>query len=77
MQHSVELFNPGGATCAGTPALTQTKTVTGNGTCNTTNTVFVASTEGTWRWQVTYSGDGNNLSATSACGVGRFTIENS
>jgi hypothetical protein len=71
------LYAPDHPTCSGTPALTQTVTVSGNGTYNTTNTTFVASTEGTWRWQSSYSGDGNNNSATSACGVERFTIANS
>ena len=40
------LYSPAEATCAGTPALTQTVTVTGNGTYNTTNSTFQASTEG-------------------------------
>jgi hypothetical protein len=71
------LFSPADATCAGTPALTQTVNVSGNGTYSTTNTTFIASTEGTWRWQVVYSGDANNFGTTSACGVERFTIANS
>jgi hypothetical protein len=71
------LFSPSDATCAGTPALTQTLNVSGNGTYSTTNTTFKASAEGTWRWQVVYSGDANNSGSTSACGVERFTIANS
>jgi hypothetical protein len=71
------LFSPSDATCAGTPALTQTVNVSGNGTYNTTNTTFLATAEGTWRWQVIYSGDANNVGSTSACGVERFTIANS
>ncbi len=71
-----QLFSPSDATCAGTPALAQTVNVSGNGTYTTTNTTFVASQEGTWRWQVTYSGDANNTGTTSACGVERFTIAN-
>jgi hypothetical protein len=71
------LYAPSDATCAGTPAYTQTVSVSGNGTYSTTNTTFIASDEGTWRWQVVYSGDNNNLSTTSACGVERFTITNS
>lgn len=51
--------------------------VNGNGTYSTTNTTFIASTEGTWRWQVVYSGDVANFGTTSACGVERFTIANS
>ncbi len=71
------LFSPADSTCAGAPALTQTVTVNGNGTYSTTNTSFVASTLGTWRWQVSYSGDANNQPTTSTCGVERFTIANS
>jgi len=71
------LFSPSDATCAGTPAYTQTLNVSGNGTYPTTNTTFHATAEGTWRWQVSYSGDANNLGATSDCGVERFTIFNS
>jgi hypothetical protein len=71
------LYAPSDATCAGAPALTQTVTVSGNGTYSTTNTTFVASAEGTWRWQSSYTGDANNDPASSACGVERFTIANS
>ena len=70
------LFSPADATCAGTPAYTQTVTVSGNGTYSTTNTSFVASALGTWRWQVSYSGDANNNPTSSACGVERFTLAN-
>jgi hypothetical protein len=70
------LFSPSDATCAGTPAYTQTVNVSGNATYSTTNTTFLATDTGTWRWQVDYSGDGNNKSATSACGVENFTITN-
>jgi len=71
---TLALFAPGDATCFGTPALTQTINVNGNGTYSTTNSTFTASTAGTWRWQVVYSGDGNNKGASSACGVENFTI---
>jgi len=71
-----KLYSPAAATCSGTAAYQQTVNVSGNGTYNTTNTTFLASTVGTWRWLVTYSGDANNNSATSACGVENFTITN-
>jgi hypothetical protein len=71
-----ELFTPNAATCSGTPAYTQTVNVSGPGTYSTTNTTFIASTEGTWRWKVSYSGDANNEGSTSACGVEQFTIDN-
>jgi hypothetical protein len=70
------LYNPSAATCGGTPAFTQTVPVNGAGTYNTTNIAFVASDTGEWRWQVTYSGDGNNTGATSSCGVENFTVTN-
>jgi hypothetical protein len=70
------LYSPSDATCSGTPALTQTLTVAGNGTYITTNTTFIASQNGEWRWQIVYSGDANNVGSTSACGVENFTITN-
>ena len=71
------LYSPSDATCASAPAFTQTVSVNGNGTYSTSNTTFIASDSGTWRWQVVYSGDANNKAATSACGVEQFTIQNS
>jgi hypothetical protein len=71
------LYAPSANTCAGTPALTETVNVSGNGTYSTSNTTFLATTEGIWRWQSSYSGDANNDPASSACGVERFTIANS
>ncbi len=68
------LYGPSDATCAGTPALTQSVGVAGNGTYSTSNTTFTASQVGTWRWKVVYGGDANNLGTTSACGVENFTI---
>jgi hypothetical protein len=70
------LYSPSDSTCAGTPALTQTVTVNGNSTYNTTFTTPM-STPGTWRWVVTYTGDNNNLPITEACGVESFTLKNS
>jgi len=70
------LYGPGDATCSGAPAYTQTVSLAAN-TAATTNTTFHATTEGTWRWVVTYAGDNNNDGVTLACGVERFTINNS
>jgi hypothetical protein len=70
------LYSPSDATCSGTPAYTQTVDVTGNGTYSTTNTTFIAKALGTWRWQVTYSGDANNDGSSSQCGVEHFTVDN-
>jgi hypothetical protein len=73
-----KLFSPIDATCSGTPAYTEPPvTVSGNGTYSTSNTTFVASDAGTWRWLVSYSGDANNAGTTSSCGVEHFTITNS
>jgi hypothetical protein len=72
-----KLYAPSNTTCTGTAALSETVSVSGSGTYDTTNTSFVASTEGTWRWTSTYTGDSNNNGVTSACGVERFTIVNS
>jgi hypothetical protein len=70
------LYAPADATCAGVAALSQTVSVSGNDTYNTTNTAFLASTQGTWRWVVQYSGDPNNAGFTIACGIEQFTIDN-
>jgi len=70
------LYSPSDATCSGAPAYSQTVDVTGNGTYSTTNTTFIAKALGTWRWQVTYSGDANNDGSSSQCGVEHFTIDN-
>ncbi len=70
------LFSPSDTTCSGMPAYTADVNVSGNNTYSTNNTDFIASTVGTWRWKVTYSGDANNNGTTSACGVENFTIVN-
>jgi hypothetical protein len=70
------LYPPSNASCSGTPAFTQTVTMPsgGSGTAETTNTTFIATQPGTWRWLVTYTG--NDGSATSPCGSESFTIKN-
>jgi hypothetical protein len=71
------LFSPSDADCSsqtGQPAFTQTVSVNGNNPYLTTNTAFLASDPGEWRWQVLYSGDSNNQPISSACGVENFTI---
>ena len=70
------LYAPNDPLCNGTPAYTQTVSVSGGGTYSTTNSTFHATAEGTWRWLVTYSGDANNIGSTSACGVEQFSIDN-
>lgn len=74
---SFKLFSPADATCSGSPAFSATAlALAANGTAATSNSTFIASTEGTWRWLVTYSGDANNNPVTKACGVEQFTILN-
>lgn len=70
------LYSPSDASCTGTPVLTQTVTVSGNGTYATTNTLVHATTAGTWRWATIYSGDASNQRTASGCGEENFTIDN-
>jgi len=72
-----QLFSPSDPACSGNPAFEQAVNVNGNGSYGTTNSTFVAAQLGTWRWQVTYSGDPNNVGSASACGVESFTLSNS
>jgi len=66
--------------CSSTPAFTQTVTgISSNTTYSTTNTganAVHSTTPGTWRWASSYSGDSNNLPASSTCGTEQFTINN-
>jgi hypothetical protein len=71
-----KLFPPNDPTCSGTPAFKQTVTVN-NGIGLTTNTTFIATQPGTWRWLVRYSGDATHNKASSGCGVESFTLKNS
>jgi hypothetical protein len=67
------LFPPSEPHCKGKPAFTQTVTVS-NGIGETTNSSFIATKVGEWRWLVTYSGNNGNL--TSPCGSEHFNINN-
>jgi hypothetical protein len=69
------LYNPSDTTCSGTPAYTQTVTVSGNGSYSTTNTTSVPANEpGTWNWTAIYSGDTDNNTASSTCGHESVTV---
>jgi hypothetical protein len=71
------LYGPGDSACTGAPAFAQSRPLT-NGQASTDNSApFVASTPGTWRWKLHYSGDANNPSKDSPCGTEQFTIANS
>ncbi|MDQ6726796.1 MAG: right-handed parallel beta-helix repeat-containing protein, partial [Actinomycetota bacterium] len=67
------LFGPTDTTCTGTPALTSTKTVTGNGTY--TSDPYTATTPGAYRWIAAYSGDVNNAAVTGLCGDANETTD--
>jgi hypothetical protein len=71
-----KLYPPSNPTCSGAAAFSETVALSGGTSASTTNTSFIASAEGTWRWLVTYAGDGNNDPVTSNCGVEAFTIDN-
>ena len=71
-----KLFGPSDTTCSGTPVLQQLAVVLSNtGTASTSNTTFTvdASTAGTYRWTVHYSGDANYVAADKLCGAEQFT----
>jgi len=76
-----KLFPPSNATCstaegATAPLVDQTLNVSGAQSTYTTTNTLAATAQGTWRWQVIYTGDANNGGATSACGVETFSIDN-
>ena len=70
------LYNPSQTGCTGTPAYTQTVTVSGDGSYSTANTA-TATTAGTWSWTATYTGDSNNLGASSACAQETVSVTSS
>jgi hypothetical protein len=70
-----KLFGPTDTTCSGTPVFQQLAVALTNGSASTSNTTFTvdASTAGTYRWTVHYSGDANYLAADKLCGAEQFT----
>jgi hypothetical protein len=68
-----DLFGPDDPTCSGTPAYSQDADLS-NGAASTSNTSFVASTPGTWRWHIVYNGDANNPAKDAGCGAKSFVI---
>ncbi len=68
-----DLYSPSETSCSGTPAFSQTVTVSGNGSYSTGNTM-AAGVVGTWNWTAIYSGDANNFGASSACGPEKVTV---
>jgi hypothetical protein len=60
-----DLFAPGNSSCTGNAFYSSTASVSGNGTYQSPG--VVAAQAGTWRWKVSYGGDGNNKAASSDC----------
>lgn len=64
---TAKLYGPNVSSCTGTPAMTSTVTVTGNGTYHTQS--YQPSTVGSYQYVASYSGDKNNAAATTTCGA--------
>jgi uncharacterized repeat protein (TIGR01451 family) len=75
-------FNLYQTDCTGTAIYSQTVPVIGNDSYTTTNSDDLktllggAATAGTYKWQVTYSGDPDNPTNVGACGAEQFTVTN-
>jgi hypothetical protein len=62
------VFGPNDSSCGGAAVFTSVVPVNGNG--NYVSASFIPTTPGTYRWVVTYSGDGDhNGAVTSGCGA--------
>ncbi len=59
-------YGPNDASCTGTPAFSETVTVSGDGTYPSPD--FNATALGEYRWTASYSGDTDNAAVASACG---------
>lgn len=67
------LYGPADTNCTGTPVFVSSKQVyTDNHSYN--SDTFAPAAEGKYRWEITYSGDGNNAGVTSNCGVAYSVI---
>jgi hypothetical protein len=64
-QITFSLYGPDDANCSGTPAFTDTKAVSGNGSYQ--SAAFAPTQAGVYRWVASYGGDSNNSSAAGAC----------
>lgn len=60
------LYGPNNSTCSGSPALSSSVKVNGNGTYHSGN--LKPKTAGTYEWVATYSGDSKNSSVSEPCG---------
>ncbi|HUR75337.1 MAG TPA: hypothetical protein VMZ00_13745 [Sporichthya sp.] len=67
------LYPPADAACSGTPVFTKsTQVVTEENTYD--SGTFTPTGAGTYRWKITYSGDGNNAAVTASCGVAKSVV---
>jgi hypothetical protein len=64
-QITFRLYGPNDPSCSGTPAFTDTKTVSGNGPYDSAS--FTPTSAGTYRWTASYGGDSNNNAVAGAC----------
>ncbi|MBS1877955.1 MAG: hypothetical protein JST31_00425 [Actinobacteria bacterium] len=64
-QLEFSLYGPADSACSGAPVFTASAPVAGNGKYISPS--FTPTAPGTYRWVVTYGGDGANLGAASAC----------
>lgn len=62
-----------GASCTGTPAFTNTVTLSTTAAVPD-SAAFTPTTPGTYNWQAVYGGDSNNSAAQSACGSETLTV---
>jgi sugar lactone lactonase YvrE len=68
-----KLFGPGDPTCSAAPAYTS-PLVNVNGDGQYPSPAFTPTQQGTYSWQVLYSGDANNAAVTTACGDPAETV---
>jgi hypothetical protein len=68
-----DLYDPGDADCTGTPTYTQVVPVSGDGSYPTSNST-PADAIGTWNWTAHYSGNADNVPATTSCNADPVTV---
>jgi len=64
-QITFDLYGPNDSNCSGTPAFTDSKPVSGNGSYDSLS--FAPAQAGVYRWTASYSGDSDNNPAVTAC----------
>jgi Ca2+-binding RTX toxin-like protein len=70
---SFSLYPPSDAACSENPVFVKvTKVVTNENTYD--SGTFTPAAAGTYRWKITYTGDGNNAPVTASCGVAKSIV---